>query len=73
VGAIAEGVQISLITFAIAGFFHPVAYQFYFFCIAGLAVALKNTCRAQIAREYGSSPAATEPVRPLPQPRIALP
>jgi putative inorganic carbon (HCO3(-)) transporter len=49
VGAIAEGVQISLITFAIAGFFHPVAYQFYFFCIAGLALAVKNAARTATA------------------------
>jgi hypothetical protein len=26
--------------------FHPIAYQFYFFTVAGLAVALKNTARA---------------------------
>jgi putative inorganic carbon (HCO3(-)) transporter len=45
VGAMAEGVQISLVTFAIAAFFHPVAYQFYFFCLAGLALAVKNAAR----------------------------
>ena len=27
--------------------FHPIAYQFYFFTVAGLAVALKNACRAE--------------------------
>jgi hypothetical protein len=26
--------------------FHPIAYQFYFFTIAGLAVGLHNTARA---------------------------
>ena len=28
--------------FAVAAFFHPIAYQFYFFAIGGLAVALKR-------------------------------
>ena len=36
--------------FAVAAFFHPIAYQFYFFCIAGLAVALKNVCRTKRRR-----------------------
>ena len=54
-------VQISLIAFAVEAFFHPIAYQFYFFCIGGLAIALKNTCRtelemARIAAEPDSSP-----------------
>ena len=31
------------VAFFVAAMFHPIAYQFYFFCIAGLAVALKNT------------------------------
>jgi probable O-glycosylation ligase (exosortase A-associated) len=38
---LAEGIQISLIAFAVAALFHPVAYLFYFYYIAGLAVALK--------------------------------
>ena len=36
-GALAAGVQISLVAFAVAAMFHPIAYQFYFFCVAGLA------------------------------------
>ena len=40
---LAAGVQISLVAFAVAAMFHPISYQFYFFCIAGLAVALRNT------------------------------
>jgi probable O-glycosylation ligase (exosortase A-associated) len=46
---VAGGVQIALVVFAVESFFHPVAYQFYFFCIGGLAVALKNTCRTELA------------------------
>jgi O-antigen ligase len=39
VGQLAEGVEISLVGFAVAAFFHPSAYHFYFFFIAGLGVA----------------------------------
>jgi hypothetical protein len=42
--------------------FHPIAYQFYFFSIAGLAVALKNTCRTAIARAHGP---VSSPLRPV--------
>jgi hypothetical protein len=48
-GPLAEGVQVSLAAFFVAAMFHPIAYQFYFFTIAGLAVALKNTCRTELA------------------------
>jgi probable O-glycosylation ligase (exosortase A-associated) len=36
---IAEGLRVSLIAFAVAALFHPVAYHFYFYYIAGLAIA----------------------------------
>jgi probable O-glycosylation ligase (exosortase A-associated) len=49
---LALGVQVSLVAFLVAAMFHPIAYQFYFFSIAGLAVALKNTYRAEIARAH---------------------
>ena len=49
-GPLATGIQVSLVAFLVAAMFHPIAYQFYFFSIAGLAVALKNTCRAELAR-----------------------
>ena len=45
---LAAGVQISLVAFRVAAMFHPIAYQFYFFSIGGLAVALRNTCRAEL-------------------------
>jgi O-antigen ligase len=48
-GILAAGVQTALVAFIVGAFFHPIAYQFYFFCVAGLAVALRNTCRAEIA------------------------
>jgi len=51
--ALATGVRMSLVTFVIAGFFHPAGYHFYFYYIAGLAVALKviaATARPEPAR-----------------------
>ena len=45
----ATGVNLSLLAFSVAAFFHPIAYQFYFFCLAGLAVALVNAHRAEVA------------------------
>jgi O-antigen ligase len=33
-------VEVSLVAFAVAAMFHPVGYHFYFFIIAGLAVAI---------------------------------
>jgi O-antigen ligase len=38
---LAHGTQVSLIAFAVGGLFHPVAYHFYFYYVAGIAVALK--------------------------------
>ena len=40
-GALAT--KVSLVAFAVAGMFHPVGYQFYFFYLAGLAVAIRVT------------------------------
>ena len=45
--ALAAGsVQVTLVAFAVAAFFHPVAYQFYFFLAAGLALAVQNVLRS---------------------------
>ena len=38
---LAEGIHTSLIAFAVAAVFHPVAYHFYFYYMAGLAIAAK--------------------------------
>lgn len=61
-GHLAAGIQISLAAFFVAAMFHPIAYQFYFFTIAGLAVALKNTCGAALA---GAPAPAAAPLRPV--------
>jgi probable O-glycosylation ligase (exosortase A-associated) len=36
---LAQGLQISLIAYAVAAMFHPVSYQHYFYYMAGLAIA----------------------------------
>jgi O-antigen ligase len=41
-GQLAEGIEISLAGFAVAALFHPAAYEFYFYYIAGLAVATRT-------------------------------
>jgi O-antigen ligase len=46
---LAAGVQTSLVAFLVAAMFHPIAYQFYFFSIGGLAVALRNIWHAESA------------------------
>ena len=38
---LAEGIRISLMAFAVAALFHPVAYHFYFYYFAGLALAAR--------------------------------
>jgi putative inorganic carbon (hco3(-)) transporter len=68
-GALAAGIQISLVAFFVAAMFHPIAYQFYFFTVAGLAVALKNTARTETA----SLPQPVRRVRPamIPYARVS--
>jgi putative inorganic carbon (hco3(-)) transporter len=39
--ALGEGIEISLAAFAVAAFFHPAGYQFYFFYLGGLALAAR--------------------------------
>jgi O-antigen ligase len=61
---LASGVQIALVAFLVGAFFAPIAYQFYFFCVAGLAVALKNAYRTELAGEPAPLGAAA------PSPRV---
>ena len=42
---LARAIRISLFAFAVAGFFYPVGYHFYFFYLAGLAVAVQRLSR----------------------------
>ena len=45
---LAEGIQVSLIAFAVAALFHPVAYHFYFYYMAGLALAARAVCETTV-------------------------
>ena len=53
VAVTAGSVQVALVAFAVAAFFHPVAYQFYFFLAAGLALAVQNVLRAEMGAPRG--------------------
>ena len=54
---LAEGLGVSLLGFIVAAFFYPDAYQFYFYYIAGLAIAARNIAAARIVQ----APAQAEP------------
>ncbi|HEX5055612.1 MAG TPA: O-antigen ligase family protein [Gammaproteobacteria bacterium] len=57
---LAESLRISLIAFAVAAFFHPVGYHFYFYYFAGLAVACRSIAARTAAPTQGT-PAAAQP------------
>ena len=42
---LAAGIRISLTGFVVAALFHPAGYQFYFYYIAGLAIAIRAIAR----------------------------
>lgn len=43
--ALRNGIQIALLAYVVAAFFHPVPYHFYFYYIAGLAIAFQEMTR----------------------------
>ncbi len=45
--ALAQSLEVSLIAYATAAMFHPVSYHYYFYYIAGLAVATRSITAAQ--------------------------
>lgn len=49
------GIRISLIAFGVAALFHPVAYQFYFYIIAGLAVAAGQLTPSQNKGDFDAA------------------
>lgn len=56
---LAEGLGVSLLGFIAAAFFYPDAYQFYFYYVAGLAVAARSIAAARMTRaEAQPEPAA---------------
>jgi putative inorganic carbon (hco3(-)) transporter len=53
---LAQGVQLMLVAFVVAGFFHPVAYHFHFYYAGGLAAALAvvwENERGSITSDHG--------------------
>jgi probable O-glycosylation ligase (exosortase A-associated) len=46
---VTEGLQVSLMVFALEAIFHPVAYHYYFYYIAGMALAAGSICRRNLA------------------------
>ena len=54
--SLAEGIEIALIAFSVAALFHPVAYHFYFYYPAGLAVAAGSIHRGLSRRAEGYPP-----------------
>lgn len=53
--SLADGIQVGLIAYAFAAMFHPVSYHYYFYYIAGLAIAARTIADAQT----GHAPEAT--------------
>jgi O-antigen ligase len=51
-----EGLRVALLAFLVAGLFHPAAYHFYFYLLAGLVVAGRSIVRRE---QLESRPAAT--------------
>lgn len=45
---LAESIRISLLAFAVAAFFHPAAYHFYFYYFAGLAIAARTAAAGPV-------------------------
>ncbi len=55
-GRLAEGLKVSLIAFTVAAVFYPDAYEFYFYYIAGLALAAYSIAlRSSARRRLGTS------------------
>jgi O-antigen ligase len=59
----ADGIRISLLVFAVAAFFGPVAYNYYFYYTAGLALAVEHVA---LALTGGRLPPPPEPTRKAP-------
>jgi putative inorganic carbon (HCO3(-)) transporter len=57
---LAQGLEISLLGFAVAAMFYPVAYHFFFYILLGLAVAVKGLCRQDVLADEGHEGAASE-------------
>jgi hypothetical protein len=55
--ALGHGIEVALVGFMVGASFHPVAYHFYFFYLAGFAVAFQEVAKrlgAKLASETGT-------------------
>jgi hypothetical protein len=60
--ALATGIELGLVAFTVGGFLLPVAYRFYFYYLAGFAVALQHIAASSIPEVRGSdAPASMAP------------
>ena len=59
---LAVATKVSLIGFAVAAMFHPVAYHFYFYIVAGFAIAIRGIVLQTVA-ESERVEALAQPVR----------
>src|SRR5690606_6986477 len=50
---LAEAIRVSLLAFSVEAFFHPVAYHFYFYYFAGLAIGLRILVTEEKSRIAG--------------------
>ncbi|MFL6655521.1 MAG: O-antigen ligase family protein [Sulfurifustis sp.] len=60
---LAGGIRVSLIAFAVAAPFHPAGYHFYFYYIAGLAVAAGAIADRGARERADATPTPATPVR----------
>ena len=60
-----EGLEVSLIVFAVAGLFHPAAYHFYFYYMAGLALGARSATEDAVNYSLATSEASDELSAPL--------
>jgi probable O-glycosylation ligase (exosortase A-associated) len=58
---LAEAIRITLVAFAVAACFHPVAYHFFFFYFGALAVAVGAVYEAEIRATTGELPCRASP------------
>jgi len=69
---LAEGIEIALVAYAVGGFFGPTAYHFYFYYVAGLAVAAGEIHRRIAAAEGDGAPGTLDaPAVPILHGRMA--
>lgn len=60
--AMGNGIEIALVAFLVAAFFHPVAYLFYFYYIAGFAVAFQSIVERTIRSSHETPAVSRLPV-----------